>query len=90
MRRFLSESVGTFVCFAAVLGALVLVDQHVRDQASLLISDATSSSAAAWEVRAEALGSAIMQAARDQSLGHAPLLIFSVVAAVLVIFMLRT
>ena len=34
--------------------------------------------------------SVIATAARDQSLGHAPLLMFTLAAAVLVLFMLRT
>jgi hypothetical protein len=32
----------------------------------------------------------IVQAARDQSFGHAPLLIFALASAVLLLFMLRT
>ena len=36
------------------------------------------------------LGSAIALAARDQSIDHAPMLVFTAVAILLVIFMVRT
>jgi hypothetical protein len=40
--------------------------------------------------RLSALGNALLVAARDQSIEHAPMLVFTAVAVVLVFFMVRT
>ena len=78
------------ICLVAVLVTLVGVDPRVQDRFSALVTQASSDRLSTWGDRADALGGAIMQAARDQSIDQAPLLVFSVVAAALLIFMLRT
>jgi len=78
------------LCVVAVLVTLVAVDSRVRDRFSALVSQASSERLSTWEERVSALAGAVVQAARDRSIDQAPLLVFTVVAAALVIFMLRT
>lgn len=78
------------LCVAAVLAALVAVDTRVHDRFSSLVAQASSDRLATWGERAGAFSDAVMQAARDHSIDQAPLLVFTVVAAALLIFMLRT
>lgn len=78
------------ICLAAVLMTLVSVDGRVRDRFSAFVAQASSDRMTTWEERAGSLGDAIVQAARDRSIDQAPLLVFTVVAAALLIFMLRT
>jgi hypothetical protein len=74
--------------FAVVIGALVSVDQRVRDQFAHLVygGDGITS----WDNRALDLGHAIVGAVRTQSIDSAPLLLFGVVGVVLFLFMVRT
>lgn len=77
---------GSIACFLLVLGVLVGLDPRVRERAWILAGEASGSGGD----RLAELGDAVLLAIRDQSIEHAPLLIFSIVAAVLLIFMLRT
>ena len=81
------EAIGSLICFIAVLGALVAVEDGVRERFSLEVS---RGGVATWGERAGTVASMVFDVARDQSTGHGPLLVFSVVAVVLVLFMLRT
>ena len=81
---------GSAFCFVAVITALVAIDERVRDRVSLLFADAATDRVGPWAHRAGSLVEVLVQAARDQSIEHAPLVIFAAVAVVLVIFMLRT
>jgi hypothetical protein len=80
-------SVGTV---AILLLALICFDDRVREQVMqrFVAHPTTELSSAGRQV--SDLTTVIVKAARDQSLGHAPLLIFTLAAAVLVLFMLRT
>ncbi len=82
----LVHALGSAACFAAVLGALVWMDPRVGERLSQAAGDSSSD----WVTRLRASAEIVLQAARDQSLEHAPLLIFTLVAAVLVLFMIRT
>jgi hypothetical protein len=74
--------------FALVLGALVSIDQRVRDRFLDFITGGDG--IAAWDDRLVDLGGALMSALRYQSIENAPLLIFATVGAVLFLFMVRT
>jgi hypothetical protein len=91
MRRTYREallSVGTLAILILVLTAF---DDRVRDHVSLrVMTHPTAGAAATVGHELRDLTSVIVQAARDQSVGHAPLLIFALVSAVLLLFMLRT
>jgi hypothetical protein len=73
-----------------VLTALVAIDNRVRDRMSLVFSEAASGHASSWVDRIGQVTDVLVQAAQDQSIAHAPMLVFTMVAVVLVIFMLRT
>jgi hypothetical protein len=80
-------SAGTVVLLLLIL---IAVDDRVRDQVSRrIVSHPSVEVESLWRQMA-GFTSVIASAARDQSIGHAPLLIFTLAAAVLVLFMLRT
>jgi hypothetical protein len=74
---------------AIVLFTLVSVDERVREQFSLRMADPSAQLASA-STQVRDLTSVIVEAARDQSIEHAPLMIFVLAAVVLLLFMLRT
>jgi len=88
-RPGVGEAMGSLICVAAVLAVLVAVDPDVHDHFTALISQASSDRLSTWNRRAGELGNAIIEAARDHSIDEAPLLVFTVVAAALLIFLLR-
>jgi hypothetical protein len=75
---------------AILLLLLTAMDDRVRDQVSLRIvaHPAVELVSAGRQVRD--LTTVISEAARYQTIGHAPLLIFALAATVLMLFMLRT
>ena len=75
----------------AVLFGLAAVDPRVRDEiAATLRSNVTSTHLASVGDTVQRLGWIVAEAIRDQSIDHAPLVIFGVAATILVFFMLRT
>jgi len=81
-------SIGTLV---VILLVLIGIDDRVRDQFSMhFLSSRPSVQLAAAGEQARDLTTVIAEVAHDQSVAHAPLLIFALVAVVLVLFMLRT
>ena len=75
---------------AILLLVLIAFDDGVRDFISRRVVAHPSVELASVSRQVRDLTIVIAGAARDQSLGHAPLLIFALAAAVLVLFMLRT
>jgi len=90
MGRGTREVILSAACLLAVVGGLIATDARVRDRFTSAFGAATYTGATEWTAHVDAIGSAVLQAARDQSIEHAPLLIFAAVAGVLVVFMLRT
>lgn len=90
MTRGFRELMASAACLTAVLLGLIAIDPRVRDRFVAAFGSAAGTGAGEWTARLDALGGAVLQAAREQSIDHAPMLIFAAVAAVLVIFMLRT
>jgi hypothetical protein len=82
--------IGSLAGFLVVLGAIVAVDDRVANQVRVLFSRSPSGEVHEIGARLQSLAQAIVMAARDQSIDHAPLLVFTAVAVVLVFFMLRT
>ncbi len=80
-------SAGTVLILLLVL---IAYDDRVRDHVSRRIVAHPSAELASVGRQASDFATVIVQAARSQSIGHAPLLIFTLAAAVLVLFMLRT
>ncbi len=91
MRRAADETLMSALALGILVSALVVFDPHVRDQVGTIMSrSGATSTTTALTTTVSDVASAVFQSARDQSLSHAPLLVFGVVAAVLVTFMLRT
>lgn len=88
MKLGIRQAIASSAVFGAVFLMLLSVDDRVRDRFGDLVSGGAGLSP--WGDRAADLGNALLQAARYQSIENAPLLVFSAVGAVLVLFMLRT
>lgn len=78
---------GTVVILLLVLAAF---DDRVREQVSMHLHARPSVELRSAGRQMGDLSAVVSHAVREQSLGHAPLLIFTLAAAVLVLFMLRT
>ena len=75
----------------ALVGGLALIDRRVRRQLVLAFSSTgPTDQLSAVSERLGSLVYIVLQAAREQTIEHAPLVIFGLAAAVLVLFMLRT
>ena len=90
-RRVVGDTLISMGALAALLTTLVLIDGRVREQVSRRIGVGhASTDLVDAGSRVRDLASVVMDAARDQSIEHAPMFIFVLVATVLVLFMLRT
>jgi hypothetical protein len=89
-RRAFGEAVMSIAAMGIVLLALVAIDPRVREQVSLRVSAPPSIQIAEAGREVHTLTSVVAASVRDQSIDHAPLLIFVLAAAVLFLFMLRT
>ena len=87
--RGFREGIGSVISVGIVLTVLVSTDPRVKARVTDLIGDPVEGGRTIG-ARAGDLAQAVWLAARDQSLENAPLLLFVVVGAVLVLFMLRT
>jgi hypothetical protein len=85
MKLGIRQGLLSIVIFVVVLAGLVSVDDRVRDRINDLMSG--SDSVSPWGDRAGDLGHALLSAVRYQSIENAPLLVFTAVGAVLVVFM---
>jgi hypothetical protein len=91
MRRALSDSMLTAAGALTVVLGLVVIDDRVRHEIAMQMTVARPSvELASAGARARDLAMVMMQAAHDQSLAHAPLVIFAVAGFVLFLFMMRT
>lgn len=88
--RGLGEAAISVGALGALLMTLVAVDDRVREQVTIRFGGGASAQLTAASSHVRDLGAVIMDAMRDQSIEHAPLLIFVLAATVLVLFMLRT
>jgi len=91
VRRALGDATISFFALVILLVMLASVDDRVREQVSAVLGPAQGSSqlvGAGQEI--SSLVAVIFDAVKDQSISHAPLVIFALVATVLVLFMLRT
>jgi hypothetical protein len=90
VRPGIRETVLSITCLVAVLSTLLAVDVRVRERLSMVSTEVTTEGVGTWGERVKSLGAAIVQAARDQAVDQAPLLVFAGVGLVLLLFMLRT
>ncbi len=87
MKRAIRQSLASVAVFAAVLLVLASVDGRVRERFEEL---GAGNGWMSLTSRTGDLRDALMSAARHQSIENAPLVVFAVVGAVLVAFMVRT
>ena len=91
MRRVISDALISVGAVLLLLVALVSIDDRVRERVEgLVATPPRASEIARVGAQIENTSSSIYKAARDQSVEHAPMVIFAVAATVLVLFMLRT
>jgi hypothetical protein len=76
--------------FLAVLATLIVFDDRVARQLAILSKHGPERELLVMRDFLSSLGRAIALAARDQSIEHAPMLVFTAIAILLVIFMVRT
>ena len=91
MRHPLRGGLTALASISALVGGLALVDARVRAQLTTIFrSGAPTDEVRAFGEQVESLALVVMQAVKDQSLDHAPMVIFALAAIVLVLFMTRT
>ena len=90
MRRGFVEALMSAGAVTLLLLALVAIDPRVREQISEPFAARPSIALASAGSRVRDVTNAIAKAARDKSLANAPMLIFTLSATILVLFMLRT
>lgn len=91
MRRVISDGLLSLGAVLLLLVALVSIDDRVRERVTGLVTTPPSSrEIAGVGAQVESMSVVIYKAARDQSVENAPMVVFGVAAAVLVLFMLRT
>jgi hypothetical protein len=75
---------------ALVVMAVVLFDQRAQRALTSLVNDTHASGLTQIGGSAQRLGGVLAAALAEQSIAHAPLAIFVVIAAALTLFMVRT
>jgi hypothetical protein len=90
MRRVYREALMSAGTIAILLVALYAFDDRVREQVSRRVFAHPSQELASVGRQASNLTNVIAVTTRDQTRGHGPLVIFTLAAGVLVLFMLRT
>jgi len=88
MTRGIKQGFVSTAIFAVVLGALVSVDDRVQERFTGLFAGG-GQGLTPWGDRAADLVGALTTALRHQSIENAPVLIFTAVGAVLVVFMVK-
>lgn len=88
MRRLFNDALISVGALVVLLCALVLIDDRVRQHVVRIAGAAASGDVGGTQL--QDIGPIILVAARDQSVAHAPLAIFVIAAAVLLLCMVRT
>ena len=90
IRRLCGDALISATVLATVIGVLVSVDARLRERLQIAITSGPS--AIGWDVqtRWDDIGYLLFDAARTQSIDHAPLMIFVACATALLLFMWRT
>lgn len=88
-RPFVSDAFASLFALVILLIALVAIDDRVREQIVDRIHAGPTAQITDLGGRLGDVAAIVAAAARNQSIEHAPLVIFVVAATVLVLFMLR-
>jgi hypothetical protein len=90
IRRTFSDVLISVIALSALLLMLVSVDPRIREQIGTTVSHPSTSTITSVTRQVRDVSNIAVTAAEDHSLANAPIVVFSLVAAVLVMFMLRT
>jgi hypothetical protein len=90
MRRVFGEVLMTVGAVTILLLVLAAADVRVREHVTRSVMTQPSVEVASVMARAQRGANIVAAVAREESRAHTPLLVFTVAAAVLVVFMLRT
>ena len=91
MRRAFSDTLISVMALGALVLILASLDDRVREQISMrMASGQAAAQMAGAGATVSSLTGVVVDAVRDQSIEHAPLVIFVLAAGVLMLFMLRT
>jgi hypothetical protein len=91
MRRVIGDAAISMGALLVLILVLTGMDARVREQIALRVgSGTTSAQMAGAETTIRRLATVIVDAVRDQSIEHAPLVLFVIAGIVLLLFMLRT
>jgi hypothetical protein len=81
---------GSIAGFLVVLVTLVALDKRVGERFTQAFTGSPTDQVSTLASRLQALGDAVIVALKDQSIDHAPMLVFTAVGVLLVLFMVRT
>ena len=90
LRRGLNEAAISVGALGVLALALAASDGRVRDRVAAHLSSPPAAELASAGELVKDLARIVFQAVRDQSIAHAPLVLFIFVAGALLLFMLRT
>ncbi|MBI4486242.1 MAG: hypothetical protein HY655_09550 [Acidobacteria bacterium] len=90
VRRMCGDLLVSAGVLAAVIGVLVSIDARVREHVHAVVSGTWPVSVADAGAQLRDVGFTVFEAARSQSIEHAPLVIFAVVATVLLLALARS
>jgi membrane associated rhomboid family serine protease len=90
VRRRLGDATISLIALVILLVMLASVDDRVREQVSAVMGTHGSSQLAGASQEISGLVATVFDAVKYQSVSHAPMVIFALVATVLVVFMVRT
>jgi hypothetical protein len=90
-KRAIGDAVMSVSALVVLFGMLAAFDPRVREQIALRMEPGQPSAQVAQASAAlRSLSAVVIEAVRDQSIEHAPMVIFVLVGTVLLLFMLRT
>ena len=91
MQRVIKDALISVGAVGLLIVGLVSIDDRVRERVTEILKEPPSSAEIAGTgAQVAQVSNVIYKAARDQSVEHAPMVVFGVAGAVLVLFMLRT
>jgi hypothetical protein len=89
-KRAVGEALMSISGLAVLVATLAAMDERMREQVMLRVNGDPAAQLSNASATVQSLTATILTAVRDQSIEHAPLVIFVVIGAVLLLFMLRT
>ena len=89
-KRAVGDALMSVAALAVLITILAAMDERMRKEVMLRVNGDASAQIASATATVNSLAAVVIDAVRDQSIEHAPLVIFVLLAGVLLLFMLRT